>query len=154
VTYRIEPLAGHERPGFVSGSAALDRYFRERVTQDVRRRVASCFIVLDSSDTVVGYYTLASAAVPLTDLPPEQTRKLPHYPDVPAVLLGRLAIAKIEQGRGLGAMLVADALLRASRSEIAVYAMLVEAKDENAARFYAHLGFERLSAGRRLIRRL
>jgi hypothetical protein len=51
-------------------------------------------------------------------------------------------------------MLVADALLRASRSEIAAYAMLVDAKDENAARFYEHLGFDRLSGGRRLIRRL
>jgi GNAT superfamily N-acetyltransferase len=154
VTYRIEPLAGHDRAGFASGSAALDRYFREQVSQDVRRKVASCFVALDSGGAVVGYYTLASAAVPLTDLPPAQTKKLPHYPDVPAVLLGRLAIAKSEQGRGLGAMLIADALLRASRAEIAAYAMLVDAKDESAARFYEHLGFERLSTGLRLIRRV
>jgi GNAT superfamily N-acetyltransferase len=154
VTYRIERLAGHGRAGFASCSDALDRYFREQVSQDVRRKVASCFVAVDAGGAVVGYYTLASAAVPLTGLPPEQTKKLPHYPDVPAVLLGRLAIAKSEQGRGLGAMLVADALLRASRSEIAAYAMLVDAKDENAAGFYEHLGFERLSAGRRLIRRL
>lgn len=154
MTYQIEPLAGHDRAGFVSGSAALDRYFREQAMQDIRRLVASCFVVLGSGGAVVGYYTLASAAVPLTDLPPAQVKKLPHYPDVPAVLLGRLAIAKTEQRQGLGAMLVADALLRVSRSEIAAYAMLVDAKDEHAVRFYEHLGFERLSTARRLIRRL
>jgi predicted N-acetyltransferase YhbS len=90
----------------------------------------------------------------LTDIPPDQAKKLPHCPDVPAVLLGRLAIAKSEQERGLGAMLIADVLLRVSRAEIAAYAMLVVAKDESAARFYEHLGFECLSTGRRLIRRL
>lgn len=154
MTYRIEPLTGHYRAGFASGSTALDRYFREQATQDVRRKVASCFVALDPGKTVVGYYTLASAAVPLTDLPAAQTKKLPHYPDVPAVLLGRLAIAKTVQGQGLGALLVADALLRAARSEIAAYAMLVDAKDESAARFYEHLGFERLNTGRRLVRKL
>lgn len=154
MTYRIEPLAGHHRAEFTSGSTPLDRYFREQVTQDIRRKVASCFVAIASGGTVVGYYTLASAAVPLTNLPPAQTKKLPHYPEVPAILLGRVATAKSEQGRGLGAMLVADALLRAARSEIAAYAMLMNAKDESAARFYEHLGFERLSTGRRLVRRL
>jgi len=153
--YRIEPLAGHDRTAFVSGSESLDRYFRERVGQDVRRRMASCFVAVGAREDVAGFYTIAASSVSLEAVAPQRAVRLPRYPQIPAILLGRLAVAKAHQGKHLGAALVADALMRASSSEVAAHLVIVDAKDERAARFYEHLEFERLAGGSlRLIRAL
>lgn len=133
--------AGHDRKGFTSGSEPLDRYLRERVTQDVRRRVAACFVALTDGSRIAGYYTLASASLILAALPAETAQALPRYPTVPAVRMGRLAIDQAFKQQGLGSALLADALDRAARSEIAAYALMVDAKDETAASFYRHHGF-------------
>jgi len=140
--FRVAPLdAGHDRAVFDSGSEPLNRYFREQVTQDVRRRVAACFVALTEERRIAGFYTLASASLLLADLPASLEKKLPRYPTVPAVRLGRLAVDQTFKGQGLGGALLADALDCAARSEIAAYAMLVDAKDESAATFYRHHGF-------------
>lgn len=153
--YRIERLDGHDRSRFDCGSPELDRYLRERATQDVRRRVTSCFVAVDDKEEVAGFYTLAATSLPADELSAERARRLPRYPVVPAVLLGRLAVSRAHRGMGLGAALVADAIQRASRSEAMAYAMIVDAKDDPAARFYAHLAFEpTCSDPRRLLRTL
>jgi predicted N-acetyltransferase YhbS len=153
--YRIEPLGGHDRRSFTCGVDALDRYFREQVSQDVRRRMAVCFVAVDEAGDIGGYYTLSATSLSLDALPEVKARRLPRYPIVPAVLLGRLAVSSAHQGRRLGAALVADALLRAGRSEVAGFALVVDAKDEAAARFYEHLEFMRLPGEpTRLIRAL
>jgi GNAT superfamily N-acetyltransferase len=153
--YRIELLGKHDRAGFACGSPPLDSYLRERASQDMRRRVASCFVALDDAGAIVGYYTIAASSLVLDLLTAEQAKRLPRYPVIPAVLLGRLAVAEAHQGKRLGAALVADALLRATRAEVMAYAMIVDAKDEQAARFYEYLGFARLGDDRgRLIRSL
>lgn len=140
--WRVTRLdAGHERAAFDCGVPALDRYLREQVNQDVRRRITACFVALAEESRVIAYYTLASASLLLADLPAGQSRRLPRYPTVPAVRLGRLAVDRSCAGQGLGGALLADALLRAARSEIAAYALLVDAKDECAAAFYRHHSF-------------
>ena len=140
--FRVAPLdAAHERNEFRCGSAALDRYLREQVTQDSRRRVAACFVALTGELRIAGYYTLASASLLLNDLPASIGKKLPRYPTVPAVRMGRLAVDEAFVGQGLGGALLADALERAIRSEIAAYALMVDAKDDAAATFYRHHGF-------------
>ncbi len=131
----------HDRKLFDSGSNPLDRYLREQVSQDIRRRVAACFVAVTDDQRVAGYYTLASASAPLGDLPEDTARKLPRYPTVPAVRMGRLAVERAFKGKGLGGALLADALQRASQSEIAAFALIVDAKDEGAAAFYRHHGF-------------
>lgn len=133
--------AAHDRSAFHSGSEPLDRYLREQVTQDMRRRVATCFVALADDQCVAGYYTLASASLLLSDLPASIGKKLPRYPTVPTVRMGRLAVHQAFKGQGLGGALLADALNRAARSEIAAYALMVDAKDEAAAAFYRHHGF-------------
>lgn len=139
--FRVVPLdSTHDRNAFDSGSAPLNRYLREQVTQDVRRRVTACFVALNATHQIAGYYTLASASVLLTDLPAATAKKLPRYPTVPAVRMGRLAIDQNFQGQGLGGALLADALQRAAQAEIAAYALLVDAKDTHAAAFYQHHG--------------
>ena len=133
--------AAHDRGAFCSGSAPLDRYLREQVTQDVRRRVAACFVALTEEQRIAGYYTLASASLLLNDLPASMGKRLPRYPSVPTVRMGRLAVDQKFKGRGLGGALLADAINRVIRAEIAAYALMVEAKDESSTAFYKHHGF-------------
>jgi ribosomal protein S18 acetylase RimI-like enzyme len=130
-----------DRTAFKSGVGALDTYFHQQVTQDIRRRVTACFVALTADQRIAGYYTLASASILLADLPIDVGKKLPRYPSVPAVRMGRLAIDEDFKGQGLGGALLADALDRAARAEIAACALVVDAKDEAAMHFYRHHGF-------------
>ncbi|MDR1920414.1 MAG: GNAT family N-acetyltransferase [Candidatus Adiutrix sp.] len=140
--FRISPLdSSRNRSRFDSGSEALDKYLREQVSRDIRRRVSTCFVALTDEQRIAGYYTLASAGIPLIDLPPNIVKKLPRYPSVPAVRLGRLAVDQAFKGLGLGSALLADAIHRSITAEIASYAIVVDAKDATAASFYAHHGF-------------
>jgi len=141
--FRIEPLSSdHDRSRFSSGSVPLDRYFREQASQDIKRRIATCFVALSvETNDVAGFYTLAATSIALSSLAPDIVRKLPRYPVVPAALLGRLAVAQNYQGKVLGSVLLGDALLRTARAELGVFAMLVDAKDDAAQRFYERYGF-------------
>lgn len=134
--------AALDRTVFNSDSEPLNRYLREQVTQDIRRRVAACFVALTVDEQrIAGYYTLASTSILLADLPAATGKKLPRYPTVPAVRMGRLAVDREFKGQGLGAALLADALHRAGRAEIAAFAMAVDAMDESAVAFYRYHGF-------------
>jgi ribosomal protein S18 acetylase RimI-like enzyme len=141
--FTVVPLgAEHDRTRFASGVTALDRYFREQVTQDIRRRATACYVAIETATGVIaGYYTLSAASVPLTEVPEQLARRLPRYPAVPAARLGRLAVDQAYQGRGLGGALLWDAIERAARSELAVFALVVDAKDDQAEAFYRHHGF-------------
>ncbi|MBU6503748.1 MAG: GNAT family N-acetyltransferase [Burkholderiales bacterium] len=142
VPFQLVPLdAAHDRAAFHSESEALNRYLREQATQDIRRRVAACFVALADGRRIAGYYTLASASLLLTELPARIGKKLPRYPTVPAVRMGRLAVDQAFKGQGLGGALLADALDRAANSQIAAFALMVDAKDEAAEAFYRHHGF-------------
>lgn len=144
--FRIEALSGeHDRSQFTSGSDPLDRYLRQQASQDMKRRVATCFVAIPhGEEEIAGYYTLTATSVALEAVSAEIARKLPRYPVVPAALLGRLAVATEWQGQGLGSILLADALVRTSRADLGVFTMLVDAKDDNAHRFYEHFGFKAL----------
>lgn len=141
-TPRVEILGPHhDRSGFESGIEPLDRYFRIQAGQDARKNMAAPFVLVLPDGTVAGYYTLSSTSVNLAELPEQVARKLPRYPLVPATLLGRLAVDRHQQGKGYGRFLLADALYRIVQSEIASFAVIVEAKDESARRFYERESF-------------
>ncbi len=145
VPYRVMPLADeHDRIVFNCGVPALDSYFHQQVSQDIRRRITSCFVAVTQDNAIAGYYTLASASVAITNLSANLAKKLPRYPLVPAVRMGRLAVSTTQRGLGLGAALLANAMQRASRAEIAAYALVVDAKDAQSAAFYAHHGLQAL----------
>jgi ribosomal protein S18 acetylase RimI-like enzyme len=145
--FTVQLLRDHDRTGFSCGVQALDRYFKTQVGQDVRRRVTSCFVAVDAeTGMVAGFYTVAAASIPMSDLPESVARKLPRYPSVPAVRVGRLAVDLRFRSRGLGGALLADAAARAINAQIAAFAMIVDAKDEQAAAFYERHGFGRLSS--------
>jgi ribosomal protein S18 acetylase RimI-like enzyme len=140
----IEPLGGqHHRTGFSCGQADLDNWFRQRAGQDDRRNVARVFVAVDDALGVVGFYSLGAFTLGLVELPAEIARKLPRYDAIPAALIGRLARDERTRGRGVGEMLLADAIRRilgAGRS-LAVFAVVVDAKDDHAIRFYESFGF-------------
>jgi ribosomal protein S18 acetylase RimI-like enzyme len=135
----------HDRAAFGCGEAALDRYLRAQATQDIRRRVASCFVATEvATGEVAAYYTIAAASIPTPQLPPEMIKRLPRYPTLPAVRIGRLAVDLKFRGRGLGAAMLADAVSRVLQSPPAVFALLVDAKNDAAAAFYQRYGFQPL----------
>ncbi|MCR6631504.1 MAG: GNAT family N-acetyltransferase [Magnetospirillum sp.] len=149
----IGPLnPSHDRTAFSCGVEPLDRYLATQAGQDMRKHVAACFVLTEDRDpSIRGYYTLSATSLALADLPDELVRKLPRYPVLPATLMGRLAVDCRHRGRRFGELLLLDASARTLRSEIATYAFVVDAKDENAQAFYEAYGFRRLpSAGRRL----
>lgn len=146
--FRLELLAGQDRSTFDCGAPELNAYFHSRVTQDVRRHYATCFVAVDKqSGRIAGYYTLSMGSVGLQDLPESVAQKLPRYPHAPVARLGRLAIDVNYQGQKLGAAMLADAIYRTAQSEVAAYAIVVDAKDKNAASFYEHFGFLKLTRG-------
>ena len=149
--YRVEALAErHDRAAFTSGVEPLDRYLRTQAAEDVRRRTASCFVlVTGDAPAPLGYYTLAATGIALGDLPAGTARRLPRYPAVPATLMGRLAVDRRHRGQRLGEFLLFDAFSRALRNEIASFAFVVDAKDDQAAAFYARYRFLPLTEGGR-----
>ena len=153
---RIEPLGPeHDRSAFSCGVPALDQYLREQAGQDARRRVAAPFVASTDGMKVLGFYTLSAISIQLADVPVALARKLPRYPRLPATLLGRLATDLSARGAGLGRLLLVDAIVRAVRSEIASFALVLDAKDESAASFYERESFIRLPGTPiRLLRRM
>lgn len=140
----IQPLGKHhDRAAFSCGHSELDDWFRRRASQDEKRNVARVFVAFDNELGVVGFYSLSSFTLVIEDLPAEISRKLPHYGAIPAALIGRLARDQRARGLGIGELLLADAVRRilgASRS-VAVFAIVVDAKDDHAITFYESFGF-------------
>ena len=148
--FTIEPLGKQDRDNFCCGSEPLDRYFKIQVSQDIRRRLTACYIAIcTDTQQIAGYYTLSATHISMTDLPDDVSKKLPRYPSIPAVRIGRLAVAKKFQGQGLGSTLLANAAFRILRSDIAAFAITIDAKDDQAMTFYRHHGFLDLNAKER-----
>lgn len=142
----FEPLRkGHERASFSCGEPALDHWFRNRASQDVKRNVARVFVAVDHDDheAILGFYSLSAFTLALESLPDDLARKLPRYDAIPASLIGRLARSERMRGQGIGELLLADAIKRilAVGESMAVFAIVVDAKNELAARFYRSFGF-------------
>jgi GNAT superfamily N-acetyltransferase len=152
----VEPLgAHHDREGFTCGVESLDRYLKTQASQDVRRKANGVFVLLarHEPNRILGYYTLCATALPQGDVPVAVRKYIPRYPLVSTTLVGRLAVAAVRQGEGLGALLLADALRRAyaSASTVGSSMLVVDAISEQAAAFYEANGFVRLPDSLRLV---
>lgn len=141
----IVPLEkGHDRQSFDCGDEALNRYLKRQARQDAEKFVAAPFVLIEPEAPVIrGYYTLSASLIPLNELTAELTRKLPRYDNLPVTLLGRLARDKTIPDKGIGTFLLLDALHRSLEQvkHIASVAVVVDAKDDNAERFYRHFDF-------------
>jgi len=149
VILNITSLApNHDRQDFQCGVSALDNYLHQQARQDIRRGISRVFVATPTSQeqaktqTIAGYYTLSSLSVECNDFPAAVAHKLPKHP-VPAALLGRLAVATAFQGKGIGSLLLTNAIRRtqAVSVDIGIYALMVDAIDERAKHFYQQFGF-------------
>jgi GNAT superfamily N-acetyltransferase len=146
MSYLTVPLqSSHKKKAFNCGKPLLDKYLHTQAKQDVKRKLSACFILADEEGNVKGYYTLSSAAIQKDLLPERIKDKMPpSYADLPATLLGRLAIDSSFKGQGLGEMLLIDALKRsydASVNSVGSMAVIVDPLDGDAIRFYQKYGF-------------
>jgi GNAT superfamily N-acetyltransferase len=154
--FRVEPLGKqHDRAGFSCGVEALDRYLKSQASQDIRRKANAVFVMVrpEAPARIIGYFTLCAFGLSQGLVPDEARKYIPRYPLVSATLIGRLAVDKQEQGRGIGAALLGRALGVAYENSGVVGSsiIVVDATDEAAANFYAAHGFVRLSDTMRLI---
>lgn len=150
IPYAIEPLGKHhDRAAFSCGVEALDRYLKQQAGQESRRHVANCFVGVHKTEkTVGGYYTLSATSVIFSTLPESFTKKLPRYPEVPAALVGRLAVDLRCRNQKLGQALLYDAMRRTLHAALAAAVLVVDAKDELAANFYRSYDFLDIGPGR------
>jgi hypothetical protein len=142
--YVCEPLSNqHDRMQFDCGVSVLNDYLAKYAKQDVKRKASAVFVLVDRAEPkrVIGFYTLCASSLALAELPDEITRKLPRYPEIPAILVGRLA--RDVNHPGVGALLLSDAITRCVRvaSEIAASLIVVDSKGDTATSFYEKFGF-------------
>lgn len=138
---RPEPItADHVLAEFDCGRPVLDGWLVSRALRNEQEGGSRTYVVSEDGK-VIGYYCLAAGSVLRRAAPGRIRRNMPNL--IPVVLLGRLAVTRSHQGRGIARALVRDAVLRTLQAaEIAgIRALLVHSLDEDAAAFYRHLGF-------------
>ena len=146
MAFKIEVLNSkiHSRDKFNCGVASLNRYLTKTASQDQKRKVAAVFVLVDKPDNkVLAYCTLSAFTLELEELAPAVIKKLPRYPKLPATMLGRLAVDLKYHNQHLGRLMLINALKRAYQTteQIASIAVVVDAIDNNAAKFYQKYGF-------------
>lgn len=137
----------HNRGDFECEVQSLTNYIRRQASQDVKRKLAVCFVAADADSNVVGYYTLTSESLGREQIPDKYIKQLPKHYNAPVILLGRLARDLKEKGTGLGEHLLLDALFRAyslSEKSIGAMAVVVDPINEYAEKFYKKYGFQKL----------
>lgn len=139
----------HDRKGFDCGVDALNSFLQTQARKEMDRRSAVTYVLVDAlrPAEIVGYYALSAATVLLDAIPDDVARRLGRQPNVPTTLMGRLAVSNRHQGKGIGARLLWNALTRSEHAsrDIGSVAVIVDAKDESAARFYERYGFRRFA---------
>lgn len=143
-TWQILPLADdHNRSPFSCGQPSLDDFLKKYAKQNEGKDYSRTFVLLRGEELrVFGYYSLSAGEIDRTSIPTGQAKRLPKHP-APAVVLGRLAVDGSLKGQGFGKRLLFDAFQRclAAGAEIGIYAVVVNAIDATAARFYQRFGF-------------
>ena len=139
-----EPLGNqHDRTLFDCGVSILNDYLAKYARQDVKRKASAVFVLVNRADPnrVIAFYTLCATSVLLSELPEEMTKKLPRYPEIPAILVGRLA--RDINFPGVGELLLSDAITRCVRvaNDIAASLIVIDSKGDAATRFYEKFGF-------------
>ena len=140
--------SNHRKKEFSCGKSMLDNYLHKQANQDIKRKLAACFVLNDEKTNLLkGYYTLANNSLAQNLIPTEFQKKLPNsYKSIPTTLLGRLAVDNRFQKLGVGKLLLIDALKRSYEisKSIGSFAVVVDPIDEDAERFYDKYGFIKL----------
>jgi len=143
----IEKLSSrHDRSAFDCGIEELNAYLKKYSGQHERRGISRTYVAVEEGENpALGYYSISSGAVSFDAVP----ENLPRHP-VPVALIGRLAVDKRARGHGLGETLLVHALRSAQRASavVGIYAVVVDAWDEAARKFYLKYGFNELKDDR------
>ncbi len=138
----------HNRNDFDCGKELLNNYLKNQAGQDIKRKLSACFVLAEKeTDSIQGYYTLSNNSIPLSCFPEPIKKKLPQsYESIPTTLLGRLAVDINFKGKGLGKILLVDALKRSYEisKEIGSFAVVVDPIDREAELFYNKYEFIKL----------
>jgi len=137
----------HNRKNFTCEEDLLTEYIIKQVSQDIGKRLATCFVAVDSEQNVIGYYTLTSESLGRELIPEKYIKQVPKNYNAPVILLGRLARDIRKKGEGLGEHLILDALFRSyklSNESIGTMAVVVNPINDKAVEFYKKYGFEQL----------
>lgn len=144
-TLPVPLTAKHNTEDFCSGEEALDNWLRERALDNIAASASKTYVVCQSdSSKVIGYYAICMGQIFNQEVIGSMRRNMPRQ--IPAVILGRLAIDEKWQGKGLGKELLQDAVQRSVRAaqEISARLLIVHAISADAEAFYSHYGFTRL----------
>jgi len=134
----------HNRNDFDCGKELLNDYLKTQASQDIKRKLSVCFVLADSENNILGYYTLSNNSIPLSSFSEQIQKKLPKsYMSISTTLLGRLAIDKKYHGLGYGKILLIDALRKTFEisKKIGSFAIIVDPIDEEATLFYKKYDF-------------
>jgi predicted GNAT family N-acyltransferase len=149
-SYIIEPFESkkHISKGFACGVKELDIYLKEKASQEIKKSVTAVYILRENTSLkILGYFTLSSSSIELSELPLTITKKLPKYKTLGVILLGRLARDNSVKAKGIGEYLIMEALSRSHElsKKLGSFAVIVDAKDEKVKLFYKEYGFIPLS---------
>lgn len=144
----------HNRSDFDCGKELLNNYLKNQAGQDVKRKLSACFVLAEKETNLIqGYYTLSNSSIPLSSFPEQIRKKLPgSYVSIPTTLLGRLAIDNRCQGKGIGKILLIDALKRSYEisKEMGSFAVVVDPIDSDAEAFYKKYDFISLPGSQKM----
>ena len=132
-----------DRTSFDCSKPQLNEYLTKYALQNQKKRYSITFVATEgNSKQIAGYYCTSASTIECKNIPEELNKRLPRYP-APVMLIGQLAVDRRMQGKGLGKVLLIHALSRAVRisSEIGIFAVRVDAMDNDAKNFYLKYGF-------------
>jgi GNAT superfamily N-acetyltransferase len=137
----------HDRARFTCGQADLDEFLKRFAMQQMRKDLTVVWVLVDSErpSEILGFYSLSAAQIEISSLQESERKALPRYP-LPCFRMGRLACSSEHQGRGIGRVLIGLAVSRCveAKMHVAAFALIVDAKDENAKTFYSRYGFAQM----------
>ena len=148
MTLEIQPFGSVHKPSrkkFSCGKISLDDYLNKQMSQDIRNRASTAYVLVNTPNLdILGYYTISASAIDLVDIDKDSVKKLPSYPSLPAMLIGRLAIDENHKGKGYGSLLLVDSLktILDLSKKVGICAVVVDALDQDALRFYQKFGFK------------
>lgn len=141
ITKAIDEIKPSAYKNFSCGNPELDEYLKRFSKANHKKGIGKTFVFVQD-DKVIGFYTISMASIEFQYIPEEHRGGIPKYP-LPVARICRLAVDSILQGKNIGAMLLVDALnkIYVASQTVAAYAVVVDAKNEDAKRFYTRLGF-------------
>lgn len=137
----IDEIEAEGYKNFSCGDHDLDKYLQMFARQNHKKGIGKSFVAL-SNERVIGFYTISMSSIEFVDLLDAHKKGLPKYP-IPVAKIGRLAVDMQVQGKKIGTALLIDALgkIKEASTIVAAYAVIVDAKNEKAKKFYESFGF-------------